>query len=87
MYACWYRYLPLYMYPIKYPTTSSYNASVVKSYNANNTIARFYEKKLFFPYCENALAYYNGGVVVVNSQVERLAQGKTDSKVMERTSV
>jgi hypothetical protein len=29
------------------PTTSSYNASVVKIYSATNSMARFYNKKYF----------------------------------------
>jgi hypothetical protein len=46
-----------------HPTTTSYNASVVKIYSAMNSIARFYKKNSL---TQNALAYYNGGVVVVS---------------------
>jgi hypothetical protein len=38
------------------PTTLIYNAGVVNFYNATGNLARF----------ENALAYYNAGVVAVN---------------------
>jgi hypothetical protein len=46
----------------------SYNASVVKIYNATNSIARLYNRNVF-AYNKNALAYCNAGVVVVNSKV------------------
>jgi hypothetical protein len=45
----------------------SYNASVVKIYNAASSIT-FVMKKNSSPR-KNALAYFNAGVVVVNSKV------------------
>jgi hypothetical protein len=42
----------------------NYNASVVNFYNATGRIARFKNKKST---SKNALAYYNAGVVAVNS--------------------
>jgi hypothetical protein len=46
------------------PTIAIYNASVVKSYNATNSIARF-QNKNYFSILKNALAYYNADVVGV----------------------
>jgi hypothetical protein len=45
------------------PTTLSYNASVVKIYNATSNLVRF-EKKA--SNLKNAPAYYDNVVVVVN---------------------
>jgi hypothetical protein len=47
------------------PTTLIYNASVVNFYNATGSLACFENKNTFF-FFENALAYYNAGVVAVN---------------------
>jgi hypothetical protein len=54
------------------PTIASYNVSVVKIYNAKNSIARFLNKDVCLR-CKNAPAYNNA--LVVNSKVVGLAPG------------
>jgi hypothetical protein len=54
------------------PTIAIYNASVVKFYNATGSLGRF-EKKIFIFFFENAIAYYNAGVVAVNLKIVGLA--------------
>jgi hypothetical protein len=46
-------------------TIVRYNASAVKIYNAAVSIAHF-SNKIIFPYCKNALAYYNADVEIEN---------------------
>jgi hypothetical protein len=49
--------------PGPHPTTESYNASVVKIYNATSSLVRFKNKYIYFDFEKNALAYDNAAVV------------------------
>jgi hypothetical protein len=60
----------------------SYNASIVKIYNATINLVRFEKKNIFFYIhtMKNALACYNDGVVVVNTKSRRTGFFKQENE-------
>jgi hypothetical protein len=58
----------------------SYNASVLKIYNATSSLVRFQNKNTFLHFFKNVPSYYNAGVVVVDLKVVGLGPGKVSDK-------
>jgi hypothetical protein len=51
----------------------NYNTSAVKIYSTTSSLEHFENKNTFLYICKNAQAYYNTGVVAVNSKIVGLA--------------
>jgi hypothetical protein len=62
-------------YPGANPTITSYNAIVVKNYNATTSKAQFKNTNFFPAVHKNALSCYNAGGVVVNLRIVGLGPG------------
>jgi hypothetical protein len=65
----------------------SYNSSAVKKYNATSSLVRVENLSIvFYVLCKNALALYNTGVVVVNSNIIGVAPEKSSPKCWLKTA-